>query len=122
MAAESIYGWIKEAPPPPQRPPMYHSRIDPTKLEIPASTFRETAARKPYGVVGREVKATVRPDAFLRAHEKTTTGIDTKTMREYSSGWAKDSPARVASGWEAVPAVAGRERRLATARPSCPPF
>lgn len=78
--AESIYSWIQEVAPPPQKPPMYHSKIDPTKLHIPASTFRETAVRKAYGVVGREVKHTVKPDAFLRAHERTTTGIDPKVM------------------------------------------
>lgn len=82
-AGESIYNWIKEVPPPPPKPPMHHSAHDGTLPPYRASSsFVGAAVRKAHGVIGREVKATVRPDAFLRAHEKTASVVDPTTLRE----------------------------------------
>ncbi len=80
--SESIYHWIKEVVPPPVKAPMYHSKHDPTlQPYIGGSTFRVAAAKKPFGVIGRE---SMRPDpkAPLRAHEKTGV-LAPVAVREY---------------------------------------
>jgi hypothetical protein len=70
--SESIYSWIKEAPPPPEKPPMYHSKHDPlTKPYGASSTFAHVASKKEFGSIGREVKPAVHPTRYLKAHEKT---------------------------------------------------
>lgn len=69
--AESIYGWIKETPPLPTKPPMYHSKVNPN-TPLLASTFHETAKKKATGVMGRpDVKDQVKPADYLKAHGKT---------------------------------------------------
>ncbi|RYY36459.1 hypothetical protein EON62_01745, partial [archaeon] len=70
--SESIYSWIKETPPAPEKPAMYHSKHDPTASVYKASsTFTDVTKRKPFGSMGRELKGTIKPDAFMHAHEKT---------------------------------------------------
>jgi hypothetical protein len=80
--SESIYSWIKETPPPPEKPPMYHSKFKGTQPVSKAhSSFNEVTLKKPIGTIGREVKDTVTPQAFLKAHEKTDKVDVTKTLR-----------------------------------------
>lgn len=80
--SESIYNFLREAPPEPEKPPMYHSKVDPL-LPPSASTFSRAAVKKPFQ--SRELKDTVKGDNFLKAGEKTTTG---------GAGSAPASPAR----------------------------
>lgn len=84
MSGESIYSWIKEAPPPPEKPPMYHSKHDPlTKPYGASSTFTHVASKKEFGSIGREVKPAVHPTKFLKAHEKTGAApTDERPLRE----------------------------------------
>jgi hypothetical protein len=79
--AESIYNWIKAPPPPVERPPLYQSRF-PGDAPVPNSTLREAAVVKPVGVMGREVADSVRPEAFLKAHEKTGAPAGDDSERE----------------------------------------
>jgi hypothetical protein len=69
---ESIYSWVREAPPPPVKPPMYHSKHDPlAKPYAAASTFTHVTRKREFGTIGREVKPTVATSRFLKAHELT---------------------------------------------------
>jgi hypothetical protein len=47
-----------------------------------AGTLREAAKKKPFGSMGRELKDTVKPTDFLRAHTKATTTVRADTLRE----------------------------------------
>ena len=75
---ESIYNWVKTVPPPPARPEMYHS----THLPLTNSTLREATRAKAGGVMGRDLRGTVHPDRFLRAHELTSSAVDPEAVRE----------------------------------------
>lgn len=86
---ESIYSWIKVIPPPPGKPAMYHSKVSP-HMPLAATTFTETARKKPVGVIGRETKNTVKPQTFLRAGEKT--GTLTGTMAKTVSAGPFEAP------------------------------
>lgn len=88
MSGESIYNFIKEVPPPPSKPEMYRSMISPTR-PLAATTFSETAKKKPVGVIGRVVKDTVKPNQFLRAHDKTG---DLGTMAKTLSAGTYEEP------------------------------
>ena len=63
---ESIYSWIKAAPVVPEKSPLYRSAHAPLAAPT-ASTFRETTVKKPTGSMGRVVKDSIRPDAFLKS-------------------------------------------------------
>ena len=69
-SSESIYAWIAPAPVLPERPPLYHSRAGPQQ-PLAGSTLRKGTHVKGWGTLGAELKHTVRPDSFLRAHEHT---------------------------------------------------
>ena len=72
MSGESIYVWVKEIPPAPEKPALYHSKHDPlAKPYKAASTFIGAAAKKPFGSIGREVKPSVAPSSYTKAHEKS---------------------------------------------------
>lgn len=72
MSGESIYSWVKEVPPLPEKPALYHSKHDPlAKPYKAASTFGGAAAKKAFGSIGREVGPSVAPSAFTKAHERS---------------------------------------------------
>lgn len=67
---ESIYSWVKEVPPIPEKPALHHSKHDPlAKPYRAASTFVGAATKKPFGSIGREVKST--PSTYTKAHERS---------------------------------------------------
>lgn len=70
MAAESIYTWIKPPPEVPVKPPLYHAKARPD-APLAGSTLKVGTHSKGWGTLGAELKGTIRPDRFLRAHEKT---------------------------------------------------
>lgn len=76
--AESIYTWIAPAPVAPEKPPLYHARA-PANAPLAGSTLRVGAHTKGWGTMGAELKGTVRPDQFLKSHERTGV-VDTKTL------------------------------------------
>lgn len=69
-SSESIYSWIAPAPVAPERPPLYKARTAPD-APLAGSTLRKGTHAKGWGTLGAELKHTVRPDVFLRAHEAT---------------------------------------------------
>ena len=94
MATESIYNWVKVAPPPVVKPPLYRSLHDATQ-PLSNSTLREATRTKAVGVIGRDLRGTVRPDDYLRAHELTSSSVDASTPREcYCSAGAPRSARR----------------------------
>ena len=51
---------------------MYHSKHDPlTKPAVATSTFVAAASQKEFGSIGREVKGSVHPGSFTKAHERS---------------------------------------------------
>ena len=79
---ESIYNWIKVPLPPEERPPIYHSKHDPL-APLSSSTFSATRLTKPVGVIGKDLRGTVRPNEYLRAHELTMSCVDVDAAREF---------------------------------------
>jgi hypothetical protein len=87
MASESIYNWIKEAPAPPEKPELYRSKHRAsagTALPV-ASTLRDAHKKKAFGIMGRELKETVKPTDFLRAFSKTAATVRADTLRTCGS-------------------------------------
>lgn len=78
MSRESIYEWIKPEPEPPAKAPLYRSKHSPSS-PLTGSTIK--VQKKQYSTLGAELKGTVRPESFLRAHEKTGF-VDTMSIRE----------------------------------------
>jgi hypothetical protein len=70
MSHESIYKWIEETPVIPEKPPMYRSRI-PHDIPLTGSTIKIGHGKHTH--VGSQLKHTINPTEFLRAHEKDTT-------------------------------------------------
>jgi hypothetical protein len=69
-SAESIYNWIVPDPVRPEKAPMYKSKFPPTQPPT-GSTLRLGSQNKfGHASMGTELKGTVRPDAFLKKHEK----------------------------------------------------
>lgn len=77
--AETIYKWIEPDPVAPEKPPLYHARARPD-APLAGSTLR-TGLKKTHATMGAELKGTVRPDLFLKAHERSGK-VDTTTLRE----------------------------------------
>ena len=72
MAGESIYAWIAEAPPPPEKAARYTSKFDgKARVEATYSSFAGATRPKATGSMGREVRDTVKPGAFMKAGAKT---------------------------------------------------
>jgi len=77
-SGESIYNWIKEAPSAASKPAMYRSKFNP-KAVPSYSTIR--AAKKKTGVIGKSVKETIDPKAFLKAGSKMGKGVTPATSK-----------------------------------------
>ena len=78
--AESIYKWIVPDPVKPAKEPLYKSQA--YTQPVTCSTLRVGAVGKE-GTFGKEVKTSVRPDNFMKAHEKSGF-VDSKSLRESS--------------------------------------
>ncbi len=75
---ESIYEWIKPDPVVPEKPALYRAKASPN-APLAGSTIRVGHAKHAH--MGAELKETIRPDTFLRAHEKSGY-VDATTIRE----------------------------------------
>ena len=72
MSGETIYSWIKPAPVVPEKPALYRSKVPEAHLtSLVGSTVR--VAKASHAHMGAHLKLTVKPERFLRAHEKDTT-------------------------------------------------
>lgn len=79
---ESIYQWIVPPPVEPEKPPLYRAKASP-HASLAGSTFKPETHAKGWGNLGAELRDTVRPERFLRAHEKTG-HIDSGSIRTSS--------------------------------------
>ena len=80
--SESIYKWIVPDPVKPTKGPMHKSTMH---LEPLAGSTLRTGAVGREGTFGRDVKSTIRPDNFTKAHEKTFF-LDSNSLREWGVG------------------------------------
>ena len=78
--SESIYNWVTPEPVAPAKEPLFRSNHN-WNGPISNSTLKGANTKKPAATFGTELKGTVRPDAFLRAHERSG-HVNTSTLRE----------------------------------------
>ena len=118
--SESIYTWIKPDPVVPEKPPMHVSQawrnpLPPTTLNI--------AAKKPHGTFGVELKGTVRPDQFVKAHEKSGF-TNSSSIREWARTGtipAERSRTSLSASTNLVSRVSSSPRPLSSPHPTPTP-
>lgn len=120
--AESIYKWIVPDPVAPEKQPLYKSSA--YKQPITNSTLRVGAVGRE-GTMGKLVKGTVRPDQFVKAHEKTGYAVDATTLRACGRragppGAAGHSSRRARRSRPPPPPLPPFQRRRLSARASPP--
>ena len=112
-ATESIYAWVKAPPPPVVKAPLYHSQHPGDAPVAHAhSSFVDAAAVKATGLLGKEVRGTVRPDAYLRRRGGVAAG--TVEARDDANGERRTAVAAAAGPRAAMWSPAG-----ATSAPQC---
>jgi hypothetical protein len=80
--SESIYTWIKPDPSVPEKPPLYHSKASPDAPLAGSTIISKKASHTGMGMTKKQMKETIKPENFLRAHQNTG-WVNTDALREY---------------------------------------